>query len=46
MKCEGDLFNKKKKTKTMKYKMAINIYLSTNESKKQNEEASRTETDS
>ena len=46
MKCERDLFKKKKKIKTMNIKMAINSQLSTIESKKQTKQISRTETES
>ena len=41
-----DLFKKKKETKTMNDKMAINTYLSTVESKKQTKQTRRTETES
>ena len=41
-----DLFRKKKMMKTMNNKMAIKIYLSTTESKKQTKHTRRTETES
>ena len=45
MKCYRDLF-KKKKIKTMNNKMAINVYLSITELKKQTKQTRRTETQS